>query len=271
MDSPLEAVGPRNRYRVQSVERALDALGALARAGPGGMTLSEVSRELGISKSTALSLLRTLGGHDFVSHADGGEGPRYRLGLALARLGDQVLAQTGLLDVGLPVLRRLTIESGRTSRLGVLDDGYVVVVGRVDGPGFIHVQSNVGRRELPHCSALGKAILSQSPEASVREIAARVGLAARTPSTITDIESLLEEVRVAGEQGFAVDNEEDSIGVFCVGAPLHDHRGTCVGAISVTDVKLTSGTARFDEIAEVVIRHAREFSGLLGARPTLST
>jgi IclR family acetate operon transcriptional repressor len=255
---------------VQSVERALLAFAALAEAGPGGLTLSEVSRELHVSKSTALSLLRTLTDYDFVSHGGGDSGARYRLGLALARLGDQVLAQTGLLDVSLPVLRRLTEESGRTSRLGVLDDGYVVVVGRIDGPGFIQVQSHVGRRELPHCSALGKAILSRLPEASVREIAARIGLASRTPSTLTDVEALLDELRLARERGYALDNEEDSLGVFCVGAPLLDHRGACVGAISVTDVKLTAGEAPFDGIAAIVLRHAHELSAQLGAPAALA-
>jgi len=265
MTASLEPADGRQRYRVQSVERALMALGAIADAGLDGMTLSELSRELRISKSTALSLLRTLAGRDFVSHGDGMGGQRYRLGLALARLGDRALAQTGLLDVSMPVLRRLTDETGRTARLGVLDDGYVVVVGRVDGPGFIQVQSNVGRRELPHCSALGKAILSQLPEATVREIAGRVGLEPRTPSTLTDVETLLEELTAAREHGYALDNEEDSIGVFCVGAPVLDHRGVCVGAISVTDVKLAGGAAHYGDIAAIVVRSAHELSSQLGA------
>jgi IclR family acetate operon transcriptional repressor len=265
MTGPLEPAGGRQRYRVQSVDRALLALEAIAEAGLDGLTLSELSRELQISKSTALSLLRTLAGRDFVTLGDGAGGQRYRLGLALARLGDRALAQTGLLDLSMPVLRRLTDETGRTARLGVLDDGYVVVVGRVDGPGFIQVQSNVGRRELPHCSALGKAILSQLPEATVREIAHRVGLAPRTPSTLTEVGALLEELRLAHERGYALDNEEDSIGVFCVGAPLLDHRGACVGAISVTDVKLAGGATTYEDIAAIVVRYANFLSAQLGA------
>jgi IclR family acetate operon transcriptional repressor len=257
------------RYHVQSVDRALTALEHLADADAAGMTLSELARQLEISKSTALSLLRTLMHREFVTLADGGDGPRYRLGLALARLGDKAVGQTGLLDVAMPTLRRLTEETGRTARLGVLDDGYVVVIGRVDGPGFIQVQSHVGRRELPHCSALGKSILALLPEDTVREIASRTGLAARTPHTITTVDVLLEELRVARERGYAVDDEEDSVGVFCVGAALIDHRGTCVGAISVTDVKLTPDTGGIDETGEVVRRHAREVSTLLGASSAL--
>jgi IclR family acetate operon transcriptional repressor len=255
----------RNPYLVQSVDRALTMLEVLAQAGPDGLTLSEASRRLGTSKSTALSLLRTLAARRFVALLDGGDGPRYRLGLALARLGDQVQAQTDLLEVSLPLLRRLTLETGCTSRLGVLDDGHIVAIGRIAGPGFIQVQGQVGRRELPHCSALGKAIVSQLPEASVREILARTGMPARTPRTITDVDGYLEELARARERGYAVDDEEDSTGVFCAGAPILDHRGACVGAISVSDVRLSSATSSLASIGATVARYARELSDALGS------
>ena len=258
-----ESSQPRDRYRLQSVDRALTMLELLAQAGADGMTLSEASRQLGTSKSTALSLLRTLADRRFVALLDGGDGPRYRLGLALARLGDQVQAQTGLLEVSLPVLRRLTEETGRTSRLGVLDEGYIVAIGRVAGSGFIQVQSHVGRRELPHCSALGKAILSQLPEPTVREILDRTGMPSRTPRTITNVDVLLEELAEARRLGYAVDDEEDSTGVFCAGAPILDHRGECIGAISVSDVRLSSATHSLASIGTVVARYAGELSDTL--------
>lgn len=257
----------RERYRVQSVDRALTALDYLADARPEGVTLSDVSRRLGTSKSTALSLLRTLAERGFVAIRDDGDGPRYRLGLALARLGDRVLAQTGLLDVALPVLRTLTEETQRTSRVAVLDDGYVVAIGHVAGPGFIQVQSHLGRRELPHCSALGKAILSQLPEDDVRRIVRRSGLPARTPRTITDFDDFLVELSATRGRGYALDDEEDSVGVFCIGAPVFDHRGACAGAISVTGVRLSSTPDLVTEVAAAVRRHANELSGLLGLEP----
>lgn len=240
-------------------------LEVLSDAHSEGMTLTVAARRLGTSKSTALSLLRTLADGGLVAVLDDGEGPRYRLGLALARLGDHVLAQTGLLDAALPVLRNLTADTGKTSRVGVLDDGYVVAIGHVAGSGYIQVQSNLGRRELPHCSALGKAILSQLPEDAVRDIAARCGLTARTERTITDGDALVAELRRTRERGYAVDDEEDSIGVFCVGAPVVDHRGICVGAISVTDVRLASATESLPEVAAAVLDRAREISVVLGS------
>ena len=86
------------RYRVQSVERAFALLEALADAGPDGMTLSNLARLLGVSKSTAYAILQTLLAGGFVADAGAGMSRRYRLGMALARLGDVVV--TGRRAVG---------------------------------------------------------------------------------------------------------------------------------------------------------------------------
>jgi IclR family acetate operon transcriptional repressor len=249
------------RYRIQSVDRALAALDTIGAAGAGGIGLSELARALGSSKSSALSLVRTLAERDFVAQVDGG---RYRLGLALARLGDLALSQITLYDVAMPVLRRLTDATARTARVGVFDDGYAIVIGRVDGPGSIRIESHLGRRELPHCSALGKAILSQLPDDAVRAIALRTGLPARTANTITDVDALLRELARVRERGFAIDDEEDSAGVFCVGAPVRDHRGECVGAISVSGVKVALGDG-FGRLPQIVAEHAAQISSSLGA------
>jgi len=257
----------RERYRVKSVDRALRLLEILGTADADGTTLSELSRELGTSKSTALSLLRTLAEHEFVSVGNAREGPRYRLGLALARLGDQVLAQTSLVDLALPVLRELTEQTERTSRIGILNDGYVVAIAHVAGPGFIQVQSHLGRRELPHCTALGKAILSQLPEEHVRRIIRRAGLPPRTARTITDFDDLLAELNVTRTRGYSVDDEEDSVGVFCIGAPVVDHRGDCIAALSVTDARLASTREALAELAVAVRVSASELSRRLGRDP----
>jgi IclR family acetate operon transcriptional repressor len=108
-----------DRYRVQSVERAFALLEALAEAGPEGMTLSNLARLLGFSKSTAYAILQTLLAGGFVADAGEGMSRRYRLGMALARLGDVVVSQIALRDVAMPVIRDLTAETGLTSRLAV--------------------------------------------------------------------------------------------------------------------------------------------------------
>jgi IclR family transcriptional regulator, acetate operon repressor len=268
VDDELEAVTDR-RYRVKSVVRALDTLEALVPAGREGLPLAGIARELGTSKSTALALLKTLTSRGFVAEVGTGRSRRYRLGLALARLGDEVMSQISLLDVALPSLQAMTNETSWTSRIGVLDAPYAVIVGRVNGPGIVRFRSTLAQRELPHCSAIGKALLASLSEERVREIVEQTGLPARTSTTITDIEHLLCELEAVRSRHYAVDDEEDNEGVFCVGSAVYDHRGACVAGISLTGLKPTLPAGGIDELGQVVRRYAREISSSLGAGTTL--
>lgn len=255
------------RYRVRSVDRALDLLDALAEAGAAGLRLVELAGRLGTSKSTVLALLRTLTARGYVAEVGEGRTRRYRLGLTLARLGDQALGQLDLLELALPSLQAMTAETGWTSRIGVLDDGFAVILGRVDGPGIIRFQSNLARRELPHCSAIGKALLSHLPDDEVSSIVTRIGLPRRTATTITDVDGLLRDLGGVRTHCYAVDDEEDSEGVCCVGASVVDHRDVCVAAISVTGLKLMLPPGGIPYMGDVVRRYAAEVSARFGAAP----
>jgi IclR family transcriptional regulator, acetate operon repressor len=255
-----------DRYRVQSVERAFALLEALADAGPDGMTLSNLARLLGVSKSTAYAILQTLLAGGFVADAGAGMSRRYRLGMALARLGDVVVSQIALRDVAMPVIRDLTRETGLTSRLAVLDDAHAIVIARVDAPqSTVRFTAGLGKREHLHCSAVGKAMLAALPEARVHEIVAAVGLPAKTPHTITEEAALLAELVAVSRRAYAIDDEEDAEGVFCVGSAIFDHAEHCVGAVSVTGLKLDLPVWRVEQIGGTVRDHAARISELLGS------
>lgn len=265
----------RNAYRLQSVDRALDVLDLLADAGPDGMALAEVASALGTSKSTAFAVLQTLGAREFVTDSGSRRSRRYRLGLALARLGEAALSQISLVDIATPSLRELTSETGWTSRVGVLQDGYAVIVGLIEGQGTVRFRSNLARRELPHSTAIGKAILAHMDEDAAREILERTGLPARTPKTITSVDKLVRDLHKTHARGYALDDEEDNLGVFCIGAPVFDHTGACVAAVSVTGLKPAVQASGVAELAATVGRYADDISSKLGmptsARSTLTT
>ena len=252
------------RYRVQSLGRALDLLDLVARRGREGARLSDLAREQSLSKAATYAILQTLLAHGFVADLGSGTGRRYRLGLSLARLGDLAVANIALVDAALPVLRELTAELGLTSRVAILDDGYAVVVGRVDAPGAVRFDAALGRRELPHCSAVGKALLAVLPAEEAKAILSRGHLPVRTPHTITDIASLMAELSQTARRGYAVDDEEDTEGVACVACCVFDRTGAAVGAISVTGLKQRGWNARRDPLARAIARHAERISGLLG-------
>jgi IclR family acetate operon transcriptional repressor len=253
-----------DRYRVQSVGRALDLVELIANRGKDGARLTDLARELGMSKAAVYALLQTLLAHGYLSDFSEGANRRYRLGLSLARLGDLAVANIALTDIAMPELRKLTADLGMTSRLAILDDGYAVVVGRVDAPGAIRFDAALGRREMPHCSAVGKALLAAMPSDEARKILERTALPKRTSHTITAVAQLMRELAVSAERGYAVDDEEDTEGVACVGSCVFGRGGQAAGAISVTGLKPRDWQSRLGDLAGRVQACANAVSRQLG-------
>ncbi len=254
------------RYRVQSLGRALDLVELIAARGKDGARLTDLARELGLSKAAVYALLQTLLSRGFLSDFSEGANRRYRLGMALARLGDMAVANIALADVAMPELRKLTSETGLTSRLAILDEGHAVVVGRVDAPGAVRFDAALGRREMPHCSAVGKALLSALPRDEASRLLEGIELPRRTPHTITALPLLIQELARTAERGYAVDDEEDNEGVACVGSCIFGRAGVAAGAISVTGIKQRDWSSRVEDLARRVIRCAETVSQQLGHR-----
>jgi IclR family transcriptional regulator, acetate operon repressor len=251
-----------DRYQVQSVARAAHLLNVVANHGAGGLSVTEIADRLGVAKSTALALARTLTSAGLLRGVD--PGPRYVLGLNLLRLGDLVGQQTSIAELGLPTLRDLSSETGMTARLAMNEAGYPVFLERIDGEGSIRFHAPLGQREEPHATAAGKAILAYLPEDEVRALLAVAGMARYTPKTLTDVESLLSDLeRVRGE-GYALDDEEEAEGVFCVGSAFFDHQGACAGALSVTGLKLDVPLREVRRLGLTVNRHADRVTSILG-------
>jgi IclR family acetate operon transcriptional repressor len=262
-----ESAGGDPRYRLQSVDRALDALEALAVAGPGGRTLTELAEALAVSKSTAFSLLHTLAARGYVAESGDRRSRTYRLGMALAKLGDAAEEQSPLVSLALPVLRSVTAATGLTARLVVPDGAYAVAVARVDAPGTVRFANYLGTREYPHCTSADKALLAALPAARARALVTEAGLPARTPRTITDIDALARDLELTLARGYAIDDEEDCEGVFCVGAAIYDRAGGCVAAISGTGLKLNRPTWQVDELGLALRDAADQLTISLGGHP----
>lgn len=259
--SPLAPYLP-DRYNVRSVQRALLMLDFVATGPADGTSLTAIADHLSISKSTALATARTLVGHGMLRSVE--PGPRYKLGTALIRFGDLAAQQSSVGEVCLPVLRRASAETAMTARLALAEDGYPVCVERVDGPGSIRFQAPLGRREPPHATAAGKSVLAMLGLPRVLEICEETHLTRHTAHTITDVGTLVAELSTVRRRGFAVDDEEEIEGVFCVGAPFFGHDGNCAGAISVTGIKQDLPGWRIAELGRLLREHADSLSELLG-------
>ena len=250
-----------DRYTVRSVARAMKLIELVAKAPKEGMQLSDLARDLSASKSTTLALARTLTKAGMLR--DARPGPRYFLGTALIRLGDITRSQLPLGDICRPVLAQLADVTKMTSRVAIYDAGFPVFIERVDGPGSVRFHTPLGQREEPHASAAGKAMLATMTDDQVRAICAEHGLPARTDRTITDIGMLLDTLVTVRANRFAVDDEEDAEGIFCVGAAFFGHDGACAGAVSVTGIKSDLPTWRVNELGRTVSRAADEVTQML--------
>jgi IclR family acetate operon transcriptional repressor len=201
---------------VQSIERAFDLLELLADAG-GTLGLSELSNASGLPLPTIHRLMRTLVNRGYVRQEPS---RRYTLGSRLIRLGD---TSSRLLGAWLqPHLVELVGLTNETANLAMLDGDEVVYIAQAPSPHQMRMFTEPGRRVRAHCTAVGKALLSQLPAADVRAILQRTGMPRVTSTTITDPDVLLAQLEVIRRQGYAVDEGEQELGVRCFAVAIPD-------------------------------------------------
>jgi IclR family acetate operon transcriptional repressor len=215
------------RGGVQSVDRALDLLEALASSGH-PLGVSDLAGLTGLPEGTAHRLLRALLQRGYVRQTPD---RKYGLGSSVLRLRDA--GHRTLATAAGPALTRLMEISGETANLAVLEGDLAVYVAQVPSGRALRMFAEVGRQVHIHCTAVGKVLVADLSTAHVRAMLQRAGMPARTPATITDPEELLATLERVRRQGFAVDDGEEETGVRCLAVPVHDG-AQVVAAVSVS-------------------------------------
>ncbi|GAA1717571.1 IclR family transcriptional regulator [Isoptericola hypogeus] len=224
---PADAASP-----LGSVDKALLALDALARAGASGVSLAAIAVEVGANKST---LHRTLAALRHRGYAEQDEAGTYRLGPAAVALGTAYLAEDNLPALLRPALEALRDEVDELVHLGVRAGSEVVYLDKVEPQRPLRVWSAVGRRIPAATTALGRALLAAGPDddATLDRLAAD-GAASRLRAAVRD----------ARAQGYADETEENEPGIACVAVAIL-RAGRPVGAVSITaPVERMTGAAR---------------------------
>jgi IclR family KDG regulon transcriptional repressor len=228
----LKAARPNNV--VQSIERGSIILDVLSEY-PQGLSLGHLSSETGLNKGTVHRLLSSLVFLDYARQDT--ETKKYSLGFKLVELGNRLLSQIDLRTEARPFLVELAEHTKETVHLVILDRFEVLYIDKVEAcvqPTGLRMVSMLGSRIPAHCSAVGKVLLAALPEENVKEMAKKRGLPQRTKNTITDLAKLLEHLNLVKKNGYALDDEENEIGVRCVGAPVHNQQGDVTAAISIS-------------------------------------
>lgn len=236
-----------NRRRVKSVDSSCEILRAIQERGT--ITVSELSEAVGLSVGTVHTHLATLKDHGFVVQ----RGTTYRLGPQLVPLGEYVKHHSELFQAAQPELDKFVEETGECVHLLIENNGQSIFLYEAFGENAVGEEYHTSSRIVPsgylHYYAAGKAILSHLSASRVNEIIDDHGLQSVTDETITDRETLLDELMTIRSQGYAVNDEEELRGIRAVGAPVLDDEDRPLGAISMSAPKSRlQGTDFRDEI-----------------------
>lgn len=262
MARPRLTSATNHNYQVRALQRGLAVLSCFSVSEP-VLTMAQVSQQLSIPKPSALRLLECLVGEGWLhfDHANG----KYQLAPRSLEVGSVYLATTSLDQDARPILRSLSERTRQTANLGVLDVSEVLHLAAVEPERPLRYHTRVGARELAHCTGLGKVLLADLPGPVLLSIM-RVGLAQRTPATLTDQDALLHELEHVRRQGFAEDREEAEIGLRCLAAPVRDSSGQTVAAISISGPAVEFAGAAQARLIPAVVEAGLSLSRRLGFR-----
>ncbi len=250
-----------NAYTVPSVSRAMRILELLAQSQR-GLTLSDISRKLGLPKSSTHVLVKTLELTGYLKNSK--LNGRYCFGLRLVNLSNMALENLDLREQARPFLQELMLRTGLTVHLAILEGAEAVIIEKIEAPGMLRLATWIGRRLDANSSGVGKALLAfGADETSARRIAARP-LARHNRNTITSPERLVRELKKIREVGYAFEDEEGEIGFRCIGVPLYDSADRAIAAISIAGRVCQIPDERIRKLAAEVKVTAAQISAHLG-------
>ncbi len=243
---------------VPSLERGLIILEVLAKSRA-GLSFSQVTRQLALPKSSVHCLLRTFENAGYV-YKDAVSG-KYRVSLSICELARQALQGISLRDQARNPLRKLAEQTGLTVHLAVMEQGSCVLIEKVTPPGVPRTATWIRKQLALHCTAVGKALLAFLPESDTEQLIANHGLIRYNDNTICSARQLKQELQTIRVKGYALDDEEEEIGVCCIGAPIFNGNGEAIAALSIVgDAQQISGEA-VSSLQSAVIRAADAVSG----------
>lgn len=233
------------RY-IQSIERAADVL-ELFLASNQELSVKEMSEKLGLSKSTIHGIIKTLEYRGYLQQNS--DDLKYRLGLKLFELGNKVSNHFDIGKIARPIMKDLVEKLTETVHLVVFERGEVIYIEKLDGPRSLRIYSQVGKRAPIHCTGVGKAILAFQDEEEADRLLEIEKLQSFTEYTMTDIAEIKSHLQIIRGQGYSIDDEEIELGLKCVAAPIFNHQGEVIAAISCAapKVRLTE-----EKLAEVI-------------------
>jgi len=249
-----------SEYNVRAVERALKILDCFDEKNP-ERGVSEIAKVVGLHKATAHRIVTTLLNYGYLERAD--DDQRYRLGLHLAGLGFKVIRRMDLHHEALPYMTRLVEKWDETCDLSIFDQERVFYIEVLHGNHALTIAADVGQRLPAHCTASGKLFLAHLPEPELDAFLSKP-LQSYTEKTITSPVELRQQLEIIQQQGFSYDNEEFEEGILAIAAPIRNHQGDIIAAMSIPGPVNRMTEDRISEITDSLIETAQTVSHRMG-------
>ncbi len=257
---------PDSRYFIESVIAALRVAESFQESDAGDLGVTQISQRTGLAKDRVFRVLTTLDHLGYVQQDPASR--RYRLGPGFLILGEAYRRRLDLRTSAIPILNALAQGSGDTAYLFILAGEKALCVDVSVGDHIVQATSTAGELIPLHIGAAPKVLLAFMPEEQRSAFLARADLGRYTEVTIVDEGELTAELQRIRGQGYCLAADDYEVGAFAVGAPVWDHRGQAVAAISTATPLARDSEARRRELVELVVAAAQQLSRELGAAGT---
>ncbi|AKL94153.1 transcriptional regulator KdgR [Clostridium aceticum] len=248
---------------VQSVDRALSILEVLSDYEE-GVGITEISSKIDLHKSTVHRLLVTLIYKGYVEQNPNTN--KYRLTLKLLELGNKLIDKMDILSVAKPYLQQLKEVTNEVVHLVVREGTEIVYIDKVESDNKIRMHSRIGTRSPMYCTSVGKAIMAYLSEEEVEGIWQDSEIKRFTQYTITDLQEMKKNLTKIRELGYALDEEENELGIRCIGSPIFAHNGEVCGAISVSGPTIRVTKQAIQNFKNYILEYSMKISKELGYR-----
>lgn len=246
---------------IQVSERIFNTIECLAQNG--AMGLQELSSELGLNKSTVHRILNSLICMDYVRQDT--ESSKYSLSFKICGLSNQILAKNSMIDIARPYIKELSAASGETVHLVQIDGINATYIDKVEASqNSVRMISMVGKSIPLYCSGVGKAMLADMPDEKIESIWKRSSIHQLTDYTITKYVDFMKLINETRQTGYAIDNEENELGVRCIAVALKGYNGKSSYAISISAPKDRMSNERILELKEMILKTKQQIENQIG-------
>lgn len=256
---------PDARYSVHSLELGLRILESFDRDAVDELSLSEMARRIGVSRSSAFRLVHTLQRLGYLERED--ETKNYRLGARVMSLGYSFLASKDIAELARPALQELRTATRCSTHLGILDGAEVIYIARFAAHKPVSAMITVGARVPAHATTMGRIILAYKSTAYVQEHFGGRPLTTFSDHTPASVDELITTLAGDRRRGYVISHSNFEAGIASIAAPLFDAMGDVIGAINVSTPENAIELERFDrDVCAALRASARHISELSGYR-----